>query len=185
MRSRAPTNTGSTSSGRRTSRGASVRPRCSAAVRASLQIVSLNGRAAFQRNPTRTGRGENSLTSSNPFAATSCVISVTPVTRPPGRARLETRPYRRASPTPAMTIGVSLVALRAARAAGCEAATITSTFRRASSMARSSNRSTRPCAYLRSKAMFWPSTQPRSRSVSAKAVHMGTISGAVSGVLPR
>jgi hypothetical protein len=42
-----------------------------------------------------------------------------------------------------------------------------------------------PRAYRRSKTMFWPSTQPRSRSASTKAVQMGASSGAVNGVLPR
>src|SRR5262245_35169792 len=46
--------------------------------------------------------GTTSLSSSKALAVTSWVISVMPVTFPPGWARLATSPYRTTSPTPAI-----------------------------------------------------------------------------------
>ena len=54
--------------------------------------------------------GRASSRSSSRFAASSGLKNVNPVTFPPGRARLETIPDPKASPTTAQTIGIVVVA---------------------------------------------------------------------------
>ena len=68
------------------------------------------GFAKFNRIPTSVRPGRVSLSSSSRFAASSGVKNVNPVTFPPGRARLDTIPDPKASPTTAMTIGIVVVA---------------------------------------------------------------------------
>jgi hypothetical protein len=63
--------------------------------------------------------------SSSPFAASSAPVPDTPVTLPPGRAKLATSPVRMGSPAGAITIGMSRVAAFAASAAGVKDATRT------------------------------------------------------------
>ena len=63
-------------------------------------------------------RGNTSLSSSSRFALSSGLKNDNPVTFPPGRARLATRPAATASPTDAMTIGIVVVACLAARVPG-------------------------------------------------------------------
>jgi hypothetical protein len=92
---------------------------------------------------------------------------------PPGRARLATSPPATASPTPTMTMGSSVVACLAARAASGFVAKITSTLRRTSSAARAGRRSGCPSAVRNSIAMFWPSNHPRSRSPCRNASRRG------------
>jgi hypothetical protein len=58
---------------------------------------------------------------------------------PPGRARLPTNPDPTGSPTPTMTIGIAVVAFLAASVACPADVTMTSTFSRTSSAARSGN----------------------------------------------
>ena len=58
-----------------------------------------------------------------------------PVTLPPGRARLWTRPVATASPLMAMTMGMVVVAALAARAPGAPCVRMRSTFRRTNSAA--------------------------------------------------
>ena len=66
---------------------------------------------------------------------------LTPVTLPPGRLRLATRPsLTGSSPTP-KTIGIVAVAALAASAAGVPVATITATWRRTRSAASAGSRS--------------------------------------------
>src|SRR5262245_15677653 len=96
-------------------------------------------------------------------------IWVSPVTFPPGRARLATRPTRTGSSSAVMTIGIVVVAFLAASAAGLLPAKITSTFRRTNSDAKLGNRSTLPSAQRSSTWRFCPSTQPRSRMPFQKA----------------
>ena len=71
----------------------------------------------------------DSLSSSNSFTMSSGTESVEPVTLPPGRARLATNRYATASPLPAKTIGIVVVACLAARIAGVPPVTRTSTLR--------------------------------------------------------
>lgn len=88
----------------------------------------------------------------------SAPIPVTPVTLYPGRARLTMNPLATGSPAGAMTIGIVLVAFFEACTAGEGMATMTSTLRRASSIAKASTRSRWPSATRHSIAMFRPST---------------------------
>ncbi len=64
---------------------------------------------------------------------------VTPVTLPPGRARLATRPDLTGSATLTKTIGIVDVARLAAATAGVPHATMTSTLNRTSSVATASD----------------------------------------------
>jgi len=64
----------------------------------------------------------------------------------PGRARLATRPLPTGSPTPAMTMGIVVVACLRASAAGVATTIRTSTLRRTSSAARAGSRSYCPAA---------------------------------------
>jgi hypothetical protein len=66
-----------------------------------------------------------------------------PVILPPGRARLATNPEPTASGTD-MTTGIVVVVFLTAWTTGVDLATITSTFMRTSSAARSERRSTFP-----------------------------------------
>ena len=72
--------------------------------------------------------GTSSCSSSSRFGPSSTVNEVTPVTLPPGRLRLATRPTSTGSPPIAKTIGIVVVAALAASAAGVPpVATITAT----------------------------------------------------------
>ena len=74
--------------------------------------------------------------------------SDTPVTLPPGRARLGDEPdLDRIADSDAITIGIVVVARLAASAAGVPSATMTSTLSRTNSAARSGSRSYCPSAY--------------------------------------
>ena len=88
-------------------------------------------------SPTRTSFGIASLSISSLFVPSSAVRLETPVTLPPGRARLATRPAPTGSPTFAITMGIVVVALFAANAGAVPVATIRSTLRRTRSAARS------------------------------------------------
>jgi hypothetical protein len=113
---------------------------------------------------TREVLGAASLSISRRLAARSGAMELTPVTLPPGRARLVTSPVATGSPGSSMTMGIEVVALLAAWAGGVDAVTMMSTLRRASSVARAERRPYCPSAYRRSKTTFCPSTQPNSRS---------------------
>jgi hypothetical protein len=79
---------------------------------------------------------------------------------PPGRFRLATRPVFTGSEPTTKTIGIVEVAVLTIRAAAPPAATITSTFRRTRSAAKSGNLSDCPFAQRYSMATFCPSTNP-------------------------
>ena len=66
----------------------------------------------------RAAPGLNSRKSPSCFAASSTEMKLTPVTLPPGRLRLATRPTLTGSPPVAKTIGTVVVAALAASAAG-------------------------------------------------------------------
>src|SRR4029077_18572667 len=69
-----------------------------------------------------------------------------PVTLPPGRAKLATTPVSTGSPAVANTIGITDVACFAARTGGVLCVRMTSTFSRTNSAANSAKRSLRPSA---------------------------------------
>src|SRR5262245_18012212 len=83
-----------------------------------------------------------------------------PVTLPPGRARLATRPAPTGSFAAAITIGMTDVACFAAMTAGVVGATMISTLSRANSAAISAKRSLRPSAQRYSIAMLRFSIHP-------------------------
>src|SRR5262245_947731 len=93
------------------------------------------------RNP-----GTNSRESSSRLPATSAAWFDDPVTFPPGRARLATKPVPTGSPADANTIGMTDVACFAARTDAVPQVTMTSTFSRTNSAAISARRSLRPSA---------------------------------------
>src|SRR5262245_59911911 len=113
--------------------------------------------------------GINSRESSSRLPATSAAWFDDPVTFPPGRARLATKPVLTGSPADANTIGMTDVACFAARTDAVPQVTITSTFSRTNSAAISARRSLRPSAHRYSIATVRPSIQPSSRNRSTRA----------------
>src|SRR5215471_5554037 len=94
------------------------------------------------RTATREALGTASLSSSRYFPTISGPApNATPVTLPPGRARLATIPTPTGSKTYTITMGIVLVACLAAWAATGLPATMRSTLRLTSSVAREGKRS--------------------------------------------
>ena len=125
------------------------------------------------RMATRDARGSNCLRSSSRFPASSLCIDVTPVTFPPGRARLATSPNSTGSEPDAVTIGIELVSCLAASVASLLAVTMISTLASISSAARLGRRPTCPFPHRGSKMTFCPSTYPSSRGRAANQVRVG------------
>src|SRR6266540_6356610 len=121
------------------------------------RIGSFMGFAEFIRMPTSVRPGMVSLSSLSRLAASSGLKNVDPVTLPSGRARLDTRPDPKASPTTAMTMGIVVVAFLAARTPGVPWVTITSTLRRTRSASRAASRSYLPSAQRYSMTKSRPS----------------------------
>ena len=115
----------------------------------------------------RVAFGTASFKSSSPLPMNPPGTSVAmPVTLPPGRARLATKPTRTGSATAMKTIGMVDVAFFAARL-GCGAkATISSGFSATNSCASTGKRSTCPPAARKSMRRLRPSTQPARRNSS-------------------
>ena len=106
-------------------------------------------------------------------------MRLSPVTLPPGRARLLTSPVPSGSPADVMTMGIVAVACLAARGASVPAATITSTLRLTSSAANSGRRSSQFAAYRYSMTTVLRSIQPNWRKPASKAGNPGLLSPAV------
>ena len=107
---------------------------------------------------------------SSRFPARSTVSADRPVTFPPGRARLPTRPELTGSPAAANTIGTAGAACFAAKlVARVPPVTMMSTLIRENSAAISAKRSLRASAQRYSIAIVRPSIQPRSWSRRANA----------------
>ena len=70
--------------------------------------------AAARRSPTRVSLGTVSLSISSLLVFTWVAKVESPVTLPPGRARLATKPSPTGSPTVTITMGMVVVALFAA-----------------------------------------------------------------------
>ena len=105
--------------------------------------------------------GTASLSISSLLVLSSVAKLVNPVTLPPGRARLSTRPAATGSEPLAITIGIVVVAFLTANATGVAVTTIRSTLRRTSSAASSGRRSGplfSPNRY--SMVIFFPSIHP-------------------------
>ena len=94
-----------------------------------------------RRSPTRASLGTASLSTSSLLVFSSGDKLEIPVTLPPGRARLATKPAPTGSPAFVITMGMVVVALLAANAAGVAVTTIRSTLRRTKSAASSGRRS--------------------------------------------
>src|SRR6266550_1577269 len=99
-----------------------------------------------RRSPTRASLGIASLSISSLLLFSSVDKFASPVTLPPGRARLATRPKTTGFTMPVITMGMVVVAFFAANAGFPPVTTITSTLRRTRSAARSGRRSFFPSA---------------------------------------
>ena len=124
--------------------------------------------------------GTSSRSSSIRLPAISVPWVDRPVTFPPGRARLATKPLRTGSAAPAKTIGITDVACFAAITAEVDAVTITSTLSRTNSAAISANRSVRSFAHRNSIATLRPSIHPSSLSLRTKAAVHGAHANSVA-----
>src|SRR5262249_33929733 len=113
-----------------------------------------------RRSPTRASLGTASLSISSLLVISSGAKLAFPVTLPPGRARLATKPNPTGSPTFVITMGIVVVALLAANADGPVPTTNKSTLRRTKSVASSCRRSDFCSANLYSMAIFFPSIHP-------------------------
>jgi hypothetical protein len=125
------------------------------------------------RTATRFTLGTASLSSSSRFTFNTWPRAVTPVTLPPGRARLAMSPPWTGLPVVTITMGIVEVAFLAAEAPGLDPVTITSTFARTSSSASWGRRSRLPSAKRSSNATFWPSIQPSSLRPCRNSASMG------------
>src|SRR5262245_49186943 len=108
----------------------SCRPSAAAAASDVLSIspVVRSPNVPGSHNPaTRESVGTTSLNNCRRLAVSSGARNANPVTFPPGRARLDTSPSATASPRAKATMGIVVVACRAARAAAVLGAMITST----------------------------------------------------------
>src|SRR5262245_20466657 len=130
--------------------------------------------AGFERMATRRILGTVSLSSSSCLATHSRpALPDTPVTFPPGRARLAMSPVPTGSRTAIMTIGIVPVAFLAAVTPCVPHDTMRVTLSRTSSAAKSGSRSTRPSAYRSSMTIFWPSTHPSLAQPLPERVEQG------------
>src|SRR6202048_2387947 len=148
------------------------RPNAAAPRRACSTAITQYGFVELDSTATRERFGRNSLSSSSRFSSPPAVCEESPVTFPPGRARLATIPAPTGSPAD-MTIGMELVALRAASVAGVPQATMTSTGKRTNSTANSGNRSAAPSAKRYSISKSAPSPYPSSSSPTCKPSRAG------------
>src|SRR5262249_10916423 len=126
------------------------------------------GGPTFPRRATRRRLGTISRNSSSLLPARSICTFDKPVTLPPGRERLVTRPAATGSVPKATTIGMVDVACFTG-AAALSAGTMTSTLRRTNSAATSAKRSGRPSAQRYLIVTVRPSIQPSSPKRRTKA----------------
>ena len=123
-----------------TSRMRSCCPSACAAACTSLRSASVLGMFGFTSMAIVVALGTNWRSSSNRFAPNTLEKKLTPVTLPPGRLRLATRPSRIGSLPVAKTIGTVVVAALAA-SAGARFPMNTATGRRSKSATRAGSRS--------------------------------------------
>ena len=113
-----------------------------------------------RRSPTRASLGTASLSISSLLVFSSVAKLESPVTLPPGRARLATKPAPTGSAAFAITMGMVVVAFFAANAGRVPETTIRSTLRRTRSAASSGRRSGFCSANRYSMVIFFPSIHP-------------------------
>ena len=121
------------------------------------------------RIATRVSFGTTSFSSSKVFPPVSALMFVSPVTFPPGRAKLATSPVPTGSVLVVMTIGIVLVAFLRARVRAEPSAITMSTFNRTSSAARSAKRSVFPPPSERQSQCSCP-RHSRDRAVLAQTL---------------
>src|SRR5215813_6328710 len=97
-----------------TGRSRSSRPSSRLAALIALTALSAPGLGAYQRTATRERLGKASFSSASPLPVSSSTLKLMPVTLPPGRERLVTRPLFKGSAIWVMTIGIVTVAFLAA-----------------------------------------------------------------------
>src|SRR5262249_1751494 len=137
---------GSKSSGLRTSMNRIVRC-CAAAARSrALRYCSEAGGPRLHSTAMRETPGSSASSSTSLATCSGETSKVTPVTLPPGRAKVFTRPSSTGVVAPTTTIGMLWVAWRAANALGVPPATIRFTLASTSSAASGWSRSYRPSA---------------------------------------
>src|SRR5215467_2236882 len=127
------------------------------------------GLPTFANNANRPRPGTTSRKSPRRLPTRSGTWFDRPVTLPPGRARLATRPVLTGSPVAAKTMGMTDVACLAAKTMPVPDVTITSTLRWTNSAAISAARSVRPSVQRYSTAIVRPSIKPSSRIRCTKA----------------
>ena len=136
-------------------------PTAEAAARSSETSRSVVGNLGSTSTAMRAAPGRNSRKSPSCFAASSTEMKLTPVTLPPGRLRLATRPTLTGSPPVTKTIGTVVVAALAASAAGV-LPTIRATCRQEGPPPEAATCQFDPPSERYSIATFWPSTKPAS-----------------------
>ena len=137
----------------------SCRPTARAVSCISVVLITVFGLFGFTRKATVAAVGTSSQSSSSCFAISVKDNRLTPITLPPGRLRLATRPSFMGSLPVSKTIGMVRVAALAASAEGSPpVAAITTTCRLIKSATSAGNRSYFPSAQRYSIATFWPST---------------------------
>ena len=133
-------------------------PTALAAFCTSSMSVSALGLVGFTSMAMSRAFGTISRSSANFFASNSDVNRLAPVTLPPGRLRLATKPTLTGKSLPVKTIGIiDVAALAASAGRSPPAAMITATCRFTRSVAMPGNRSNCPSAQRNSIAIFWPS----------------------------
>ena len=135
------------------------RPSAPAAVSTSFDSGSLSGVSRLMSIAMVRAEGTNSRSSSSRFAPSATVIRLAPVTLPPGRLKLATKPNWTGSPALTNTIGMVAVAALAARTETMPpVATSNETLRRTRSSASACSRSYWPSAQRYSVATVWLSS---------------------------
>jgi hypothetical protein len=120
-------------------------PRAFEAISASIISTQPVGLVGLTRKPIECAAGTSSRSNSRRYAVNADVRMAAPVTLPPGRPRLATKPFLMGSPPATNTIGIVVVADFAVRTRAVPpAAKITSTRRRVKFVASASKRSYRP-----------------------------------------
>ncbi len=122
------------------------KPKAVAACSVSLVACAFPGISKVPRTATRERFGRTSFRSSTRLPLNSRARLDNPVTFPPGRARLATNLLPTGSASLVITIGMTSVAFLAGAVTDGPAVTMTSTFRRTSSLARAGRRSNFPSA---------------------------------------
>ena len=140
----------------------------------SAGVAQLDGEhlvvRGFASRPTLVVPGATSLSSSSRLPVSSASRPLSPVVRPPGRARLATRPLPTGSPIATMTMATLGAASRIAFTGGVLAASTTSGDPSASALAaRASDSSLSSRSICRSMTRLLPSAKPWSRRPSRKA----------------